>query len=119
MPTPKAGWVPVQLNCDLATDTITYGCPGITGTVKQITVAIPTLPTSGVLDVYKNAEKLCTQINMATTVVAGVAEDATLVTTVKVLRIAATDVLSANWNVGTAGSYVGGGCTVWIEPDTW
>lgn len=122
MPTPKAGWIPVQLGCDLATDTTTYACPGVTGTVVQITVGVPAVATSYTsFAVYKNAELLTASKALTTAggFVAGTAQNLTLVTGEKTLRIAPTDILSALWDVNSAGSYVGGGCTVWIEPDTW
>jgi hypothetical protein len=111
----------VQLGCDLATDTISYGCPGVAGTVVAVVVGVPVVATSCVLNVYKNDVTLVAQQTLTTAggYVGGTAQSVTLVTTPTSLRVAATDILSANWDVTTAGSYVGGGCTVWIEPDVW
>jgi len=122
MPTPRVGWVPVQLDCDLATDSLVYGCPGVAGTVVQVTVGVPVVATTYTgFNVYKNAVTLIAQQLLTTAggYVGGTAKNVTLVTTPTSLRVAATDILSANWNVNSAGSYVGGGCTVWIEPDVW
>ena len=121
MPTPRVGWVPVQLDCDLATDSLVYGCPGIAGKVVQVTVGVPVVATSCALNIYKNAVTLVAAQALTTAggYVGGTAKNLTLVTTPTSLRVAAADILSANWDVTTAGSYVGGGCTVWIEPDVW
>jgi len=100
MPTPKAGWVPIQLDLVGSSTASIYATPGVDGKVVQITVGEPVAMTTGNVRVYKNsAVPLCSAVDCraATTgdLVAGVAENATLTTKDIDLLITATDMLYA------------------------
>ena len=121
MPTPFSAWIPVHMSYTGTTTATVYATPGIAGTVKQITVGVPVVMTTGTIAPFKaGSVALATALSAATDgVAAGVAENMVLATVGQTLKIAATDVLSVTWTVTSAGSFVGGGCTIWIEPNTW
>jgi len=120
MVSPRAALIPIHLNHELATTTTCYACPGVVGKIKSITVGVPVLPTTVTLAIYRNAIALAATIAVETALVAGVAEEVTITATDVNLNTAVADIFKAVWTVTDAGGvYVGGACTIWIEPSTW
>jgi hypothetical protein len=122
MPSPRNTWVPVSLGLQGASTAAREGTAGMSGVIKQITAGTAVLPTAGTLALAKVAGSVSTNVLKETNedlaaLTAGVAKNLTLAEANETLRVKATDILKATWTVTTAGSFVGGSCVVWIEPD--
>lgn len=123
MPTPRATWIPVDLSMQ-GTSTINMeAVAGVAGRIMQITAGTAVKPTAGTLALSKVRGSVSTNICKDTsldlaTLTNGSAANLVLPDAVEDVRLLATDVLKAVWTITTAGSFVCGGCTVWIEPDT-
>lgn len=124
MPTPRSGWLLLALGLQGASSAVRNAAVPCAGTVKEIWVGAQVLMTTGNVAVAKGAINLlsATNVSLAASggdVSAGVAASQTLATAATTKRVAAGDILVATWTVTTAGSFVGGACSVLIEPDTW
>ena len=122
MPSPRNTWVPVVLGLQGASTATREGTAGMSGVIRQITAGAAVLPTAGTLALAKisgsASSNVLKETNLdLTTLSAGVAKDLTLAEASETLRVKASDILKATWTVTTAGSFVGGSCVAWIEPD--
>jgi len=120
MPTPKGNWKPFHLDHVVATTNTVYACPGIAGTIRQVTCMAPVIAATGTLAVTKNTLNVLAAATVDLNAAAiTTPANQTLATSEAPLTITATDYLKAVWTISSAGSYAGGACTVWIEPFDW
>jgi hypothetical protein len=118
MPSPRNTWIPIDLSMQGASTINMEAAPGVAGVIRQVTAGTNVIPTAGTLALAKGTVNILKDTNQdLAALTAGTAKDLELASAVETLRIKATDVLKAVWTITTAGSYVAGACTIWIEPD--
>ena len=121
MPSLRSSWIPLDLGLQGATTAVKEVAVPVAGVVKEVWVGAQVLATTGTCAVAKGTINLltATNVNLASDIAAGVAASQTLATAATTLRVAAGNIIVATWTINTAGSFTGGACLVWIEPDIW
>ena len=112
-------WIPVRLSMSGTATATVEGVCGVAGTVRLVVAGTVVKPTEGAVAVNKGSTSLLTTDLLLHSLTNATAAEQTLAAGNKTLEVAATDVLQAVYTITTAGSYVGCGLTVWIEPTEW
>jgi len=118
MPGPRTSWLVFDLNLQGATTATVETVIPFAGLIQEVWVGTAVIPTTGTLAIAKAGTNIlsATNVNLAA-LAAGVGASQTLATANTTKRVAAGNVLKATWTISSAGSFVGGSCHVFIEPD--
>lgn len=128
MPSLRSAWEPFDLGCRAAAysngDTVKVQVPvPFAGTIKEVWVgALTTVTTGGgIVALAKGSTNIlsASNVDLQSGLTAGTAALQTLAANGQTLKVAAGDILSALWTLTTVGSFDGGACRVYIEPDNW
>ncbi len=122
MPGLRTSWIALDLGYSGTTTGYREAAVPVNGTIMEAWAGSNVLPTAGTLAVAKGSTNILasTNINLASSggnLTAGVASSLALATANSARRVSAGDVLKATWTITTAGSFVGGSCIVFVEPD--
>lgn len=123
-PTPNSANIYLDLSLQDATTGVRQAVVPCAGEVMEVWVGAQVLPTAGNVAVAKGAINLLAGTNAdikgsGGLFTAGVGMSVPLATAITTRRVAAGDVITATWTIGTAGSMTAASCIVVITPDTW